>query len=123
MSGLARTGDRVEGPDQPAVLRVVRLDAAARAAIAAGEADDQRPVEVQGRCGDREALLPSLRLNRPRDFAGRAIERHELAVEPPDEDVVLADGDALVVPAAADGRDVRIEVGGVLPLPVVVDVR
>src|SRR5439155_26677398 len=99
----------------PAVLRVVRLDAAARAAIAAGEADDQRPVEVQRRCGDREALLPSLRLNRPRDFASRPIERDEPAVELADEDFVVADRDTLVVPAAADRSDLRIKIRRVLP--------
>ena len=43
VTGLARTGNRVEGPDQPAVLRVVGLEAAARAAIAAGETDDDHP--------------------------------------------------------------------------------
>src|SRR6185295_3295243 len=55
---LAGTRNRVEGPDQTAVLRVVRLDAAARAAITAGKADDDATVDVQRRCRDREAVLP-----------------------------------------------------------------
>ncbi len=125
MAGFAGTGNRVERPQQAAVLRVVRLDAAARAAIAAGKTNDDHacPERSRGAVGldvqrsgrDREILLPALGLNRPRNLAGRAVERHEPGIELPDEHLVVADRDALVVPPAADGRDVRIEVRGVLP--------
>ena len=125
MAGFAGTWNRVERPQQTAVLRVVRLDAAARAAIASGKTNDDHacPERSRGAVGldvqrsgrDREILLPALRLNRPRDLAGRAIERHEPGIELPDEHLVVTDGDALVVPPAADGRNVRIEIRGVLP--------
>ncbi len=118
---LAGARNRVERPDEAAVLRVVRLEAAARAAIAASKADDdhacleRRGADVQRRGGNREVLLPALRLDRPRHLPALAIERQELAIELTDEDSVLADRDALVVPAAADGGDVRVELGFVLP--------
>ena len=123
VTGLARTRNRVEGPDQTAVFCVVRLDAAACAAIATGEADDDHAcpergrgvIHVERRSRDREILLPALSLDRPRDLPRRAIECREPAVEMPDEDLVLADRDALVVPPAADRGDVRIELRFVLP--------
>ena len=115
VTGLAGTGNRVEGPQQTPVLRVVRLDAAARAPIAACKTHDDPAIDVQRRRRDREPVLRSLGLNGPRDLAGRAIERHEPAVELADEDLVFADRDALVVPAAADRRQVLREIRRVLP--------
>jgi hypothetical protein len=49
------------------------------------------------------------------DPSRRAIERDELAIELADEDLVVADRDALVVPPAADRGDRAVEVRGVLP--------
>jgi hypothetical protein len=112
---LSGPRDRVEGPDESAVVGVVRLDAAARAAVGAREARDHEAVVVDGRRCDREIVLPALGLNRPDRLAGAAIERHEAAVELAHEDFVLADCDAAVVPPAAHRRDAGIEVGLVLP--------
>src|SRR6185436_8698997 len=58
VTGLTRTGNRVEGPDQAAVLRVVGLEPAARTAIAAGKADENHSIHVEWRRGDRKILLP-----------------------------------------------------------------
>ena len=69
VAALARARDRVEGPEQLAVLRVVRLHAAAHAALRTREAADQHPVVVERRARDREAFLPALRLDRPDDGA------------------------------------------------------
>ena len=67
-------------PDQTAVLRVVGLEAAARAAIAAGKADENHALDIERRCRDREILLPALGLDRPCDLACRSIERNELTI-------------------------------------------
>src|SRR5688572_14884446 len=112
---LAGTGNRVEGPDQTTVFRIVGLEPAARAAIAAGKADENHSIHVEWRRCDRKILLPAFGLDRPRNFACRSIERDELAVEPADEHLLLADRHALVVPAAADRGDVGIELRFVLP--------
>src|SRR5207342_2087422 len=70
---LTWTRNRVEGPDEATIPRVVRLDATTRAAIGAGEAGDHHAVEVHGGGGDREVVLPALGLDRPRDPAADAV--------------------------------------------------
>ena len=112
---LTRARDCVERPEQPSVSGVVRLDAAAGSAIAAGEADDHLALDVERCGGDREALLPALGLDRPDDATGGAVQRHQLALELPREHPILADRHTFVVPATAHGGDVRIDVGRVLP--------
>ncbi len=112
---LAGPRYRVERPDQPAVLRVERLHAAARAAVAAREADDHLAVVVDRRGRDREVLLPALGRDVPERLAGRAIERDEPRVEPADEHLVAAHRDAAARPAATDRREAGVEVRGVLP--------
>src|SRR5437773_11756229 len=102
MARLTRTRNRVEGPNEAPIPRVVRLDATAGAAIGASKPRDDHAVDIHGRSRDREVVLPALGLNRPGDRARRTIERHELAVEPAHEDVVFTNRDTSVVPAAAD---------------------
>ena len=115
MARLAGSRNRIEGPDQLAVLRVEGLHAAARAAVPAREARDHHAVVVERRAGDREVLLPALGRDVPNRLARRAIERDEPRVEPTDEDLVAAHRDAAARPAAADRRELGIEVRRVLP--------
>ncbi len=112
---LARAGDGVERPQQLAVLRVVRLDAAADAELGAGEAGDHDAVEIERRGGEREAVLRAFGLHGPRSLAGAPVERDETTVERAEEHLVFAQGDAAIGPAAAHRRDLRIESGGPLP--------
>jgi hypothetical protein len=112
---LTRSRDRVERPDEPPVSRVERLDAAARSLVGAGKAGDHHAVEVDRGGGDREVVLPALGLDRPRHPACRALDRHELAIELPDEHHVLAERHTLVVPTAANRGDGGVDVRRVLP--------
>src|SRR5690606_42010397 len=109
VAGLAGAGDRVERPDETAVVRVVGLHAAANAALGAGEAGDHEAVVVELGASDAVALLPALGLHGPEDAAVALIERDELAVELADEDFAVAQADAAARPAAADRVDRRIE--------------
>ena len=115
VADLAGTGHGVEGPFELAGLRVERLDAAARAEIAAREARDDFAVVVERRAGDAEADLRILGLDRPDDSARALIERDELRVELADEDLAVAEPKPARRPAAAGTRDVRIDVRLVFP--------
>ena len=105
VTDLPRARNRVERPDQAAVFRVVRLDAPARAVFAAGKADDHHPVVIEGRGGNRVAVLPALRLDGPRGFARSLVERDQPAVQLPDVHLAVAERDAATRPSAADRGD------------------
>ena len=107
-------GDRVESPEQLAVLGVVGLDEAADAVFAAVGADQDLAVD-SGR-GHRFAiaLLRIADLLLPDDRTGLGVERDQLRVERADIDPVVVDRDAAVVRAAAEGRD-RTELGLEVP--------
>src|SRR6185503_958310 len=94
---LAGARDRVERPDELAVVGVVGFHSAARSTVGAREARDYEPVVVNRRRRDREIFLRSLGLDDPGRRARGTVERNELAVEPAHEDLVLADGDTAVV--------------------------
>ena len=112
---LARRRDRVGAPHAVAGLRVHRLEEAARAEVGADDADVDLPVEEERRAGDRLALLPLHELARPDDGSRLLVERAHLAVELAEVDAAVAERDAAVQPAAADGRDLLVEVRLVLP--------
>ena len=115
MTNLARTRNRVEGPDQVSVLRIVGLDPASRTVLAAGKADDDQSVEVKG-CGrNRVTVLPALRLNGPRRFARFLIQRHQAAVQLSHINLALTQREATARPAAADGGDGLVKVWLILP--------
>src|SRR5206468_1423680 len=99
---LSRTWNRVEGPDQAPVFRVVGLDAAACTVFTAGESDDHHAVVIKRSRGDRVAVLPVFRLDRPRRFARLLIERHQPAIQLPDIHFAVAQRDAAARPSAAD---------------------
>ncbi len=115
VADLARARDRVERPDELAVLRAERFHAAAHAFLAAREARDDEPVVVERRRRDRVALLPAFRLDRPDDLAAALIERDELAVELAREHLAVAEPDAAARPAAADRLVRGVEVRAVFP--------
>ncbi len=69
MAHLARARDCVESPDRASIFRVVSFHTASRAVLSAGKADDDQPIEIKRRGGDREPLLPALGLNGPHRFA------------------------------------------------------
>src|SRR6185295_3407327 len=107
--------DRVERPDELAVARVERFDAAACGAVTAREARDHEAVVVDRRGRDAEAVLSRFGLRLPDEPAARRIERDELAVELPGKYFALAERDAAAHPTAADHGDVRIEIRFVTP--------
>ena len=110
-------GNRVEAPDQLAVLGVIGLDEAADAVLAAVGADQDFAIRRGRRHRLAVALLGIADLLLPDDGAGLGVERDELGVEGADIDPVLVDGDAAVVRAAAEGRDraeLRLEVPDLL---------
>src|SRR6185295_1923190 len=115
VADLAGPRDRVERPDELAVARVERFDAAANAALAAGKSRVDEAVVVERRRRDRIAFLPALGLHGPRDLARALIERDELAVELADEDLAVAKAQPAARPAAADGCVRGIEIRAVLP--------
>src|SRR5690606_16069751 len=113
---LAGTGDRVEGPDEAAVVRVERLHAAADAVLGTREAGDHEAVVVERRARDAEAFLPAFGLHGPEHVAARLRGADERAVELPAEALAVAEADSEARPAAADhGAEVRIEVRPVIP--------
>ncbi len=115
VADFAGTRNRVEGPDELAGLRVERLHAAASAAVAAREARDHEAVVVERGGRDAEAVRVRFRLHGPDHGAAAWVEREQLAVELARVDLAVADRDAAAHPAAADHRDVRVEVSLVRP--------
>ncbi len=110
-------GDRVEAPDELAVLGVIGLDEAADAILAAVGADQDFAVDGGWRHRLAVALLGIADLFLPDDGAGLGVERDELRVERADIDLVVIDRDAAVVRPAAEGRDrteLRLEVPDLL---------
>src|SRR6185437_368164 len=101
--GILRGG--VEGPFEVAGLGVERLDEAADAVFAAVGADEDHAFDGRRRHGLGIALLGIGDLLLPFHRAGFAVERDELGVERRHIDLVVIDGDAAVVGAAAIGRD------------------
>src|SRR5262249_53700218 len=112
---LARRRDRVKRPDQLAVLRTERLDAAANAAVSAAEADDDHAVVVERGADDRVPLRRIPRLDRPQHLARLLVEREQLRIELADENPALAEADAARDPAAAHFHVLGVEMRLVLP--------
>src|SRR5207245_5154389 len=111
VADLAGTGDGVEVPEHLAGLGVVGGYAAANAIVGARDAGVDAAVVVERRARDRVALLPQHDLRLPLDLAAPLVERDELAVELAEVDAAVAERDAAARPAAADGRDLRVEAG------------
>ena len=102
---VALLGDRVERPQELAVLGVERLDEAADAVFAAVGADQYLAVDVRGRHRFRIALVGVGDLRFPHQLAGLRIQREQLRVDGAHVQRALGDRNAPVVVAAADGDD------------------
>src|SRR5438094_569553 len=115
MSDLAGTGNRVEGPHQISVFGVVRFHTASRAVLTTGKADDD-PAIVEKRSGRNcVAFLPAFGLDGPNDFARLFIQSDEAAIQLADVDLAFADRESAARPAAADRRDLLVEMRLILP--------
>src|SRR6185436_20313486 len=112
---LAWTRNRIEGPEQLAVVGIVCFDAAANADLGTREARDDHAVVIERCARERKAFLPTLGLNGPHLFSGALIERDDAPVEHSREDLALADTHPAARPTAADRSDRGVELRGVLP--------
>ena len=106
--------DGVEVPDKLAVFGVVGAYEAADAIFAAVCADQDFAVDGGRRHRLAVSLLGIGDLHLPDDIAGLCVESVELRVERRDIDLVVIDGNAAIVGAAAEGRD-RTELGLEVP--------
>ncbi len=101
MPGSPAPGNGVGAPQRLAGVEVGRLDEAADAEFAAGGADDGDVADDQRRNGENLGVCGVGDLALPHDFAGRLVDGEHAAVEGDRDDLVLPQGDAAVVDAAA----------------------
>ena len=99
----ALIGNRIERPEQLPALGVERLHESADSVFAAVRADEDLPVDRGG--GHRLAvpLLGVRDLRLPEHLAGLVVERDQLGVEGPEEELVAQHRHAAVVGPAAIG--------------------
>jgi hypothetical protein len=102
---VALLGDRVERPQQLAVVRVEGLDEAADAVLAAVGTDDHLAVDIDWRHRLRIAEVGIGDLDFPQELARLGIERHELRVDGAHEELAFRHRDSAIVVAAANGDD------------------
>src|SRR5262249_21973784 len=118
VAGLAGAGNGVGTPERLAGVEVGRLDEAADAEFSAGDPDNGRVANNQRRARQhlRDRGLGDLAL--PQHVAGRLVDVEQSAVERNGNDLVLPQGDATVVDAAAGdvARPGAVGAGVHLPL-------
>ena len=103
VAGLAGAGNGVGGPARLAGHRVVGLDEAPDAVLAARHPGEDEAVDDERRAGDAVALPPVDDLGLPRDGAGVAVEGEQARVHGADVDEPAVQRDAAVVrPTAVD---------------------
>ncbi len=88
---LARTRDGIEHPLKLTGLRIKGLQATAGPHLSAIEADDHQAVVVQGRRRNGKTVLPTLRCDRPDDFAGALIQGGKPRVGMADEHLAITE--------------------------------
>src|SRR5262249_43086226 len=116
VADLAGAGNGEKGPDEVAVFRVIRFDAASSTVLATCKTDDYQTVVIK-RCGrDRITLLPRLCLNGPNLLTRLFIQSHQPAIELSDINSALTYRQPAAGPTAADGGDLFIEVRLVFPV-------
>ena len=111
VTGLARSGNRVEAPELLARLRLVRGNESANAEFTAAHTDDDLVFHHQRRMHDRIPGLAAFHLHLPPLAAGGGIDRDEIRVDGPHEQRVAKDGQpAIVIAAAVDSPRGRMPV-------------
>ena len=105
----------VERPARLASPGIERLQAAADPHVTAAHPEDDHAVVIQRRADDAVAFEGILNLIAPEDLAGALVKGHELGVQPADEHLAVAEGDAAAHPTAADFHATGIEVRLVAP--------
>ena len=118
--GLGPHADRILGrcievPNQLAGLGVIGTHETADAVLATVGADQNLAVNGSRRHGLAVAQRGIGNVGLPRDGAGFGVERDQFGVEGGEIDLIVIDGDAAVVGAAAIGRD---RTHGVLVVPI-----
>src|SRR5712671_6641186 len=108
-AALARPRRGPEMPQLLARLGVERGELAARGAVAPRYAGIDRAFVIGRRGGDGVAVLPFADGRLPEELAGLGVQRNESAIKLAEEDLALAERDAAIVPAAADGGDVLVQ--------------
>ena len=113
---LAGIRNRIEAPDAPARLRVVRVDVAAAGEVAAGDADDHFVLHDQRRRRDRVRFLQIADGHVPEDRAGLAFERDQMRVERAHVEAIAEQRESAIHRAAAHRRrEIRRQRARVLP--------
>ena len=113
LPGSPGTGDGVEAPGALAGLRIVRIDEAADAGLAAAGSDQHFAANGERRERQAVAELVVLDLGGPTFDAALQVERDEVAVQGRDEELVVEDGGPAVDMTEAD----RLVVLGQRPAP------
>src|SRR6266508_181323 len=112
---LARSRGCVPTPHGLPGRGVERLQERPRSILGADDADVDLPVDIGRRSGDRLPELPFDEPSLPERPAGLLVERNHPAVELSQVHAAVADRDAPVVPATADGADLLRDARRVLP--------
>src|SRR5439155_13776560 len=112
---LAGPRQREPAPQHLAALGVESGEAAAHAELSSGDAAIDDAVVVERRAGDGVAVLPLLDGNFPRHLARLHVQGNDVGIELAEEELALAHGQPTVDPSAANGRDLLIDAGPVLP--------
>ncbi len=106
VAGLAGAGDGDEPPATLARLRVVAVEKAPDARLAAAHADDHLARGCQGGRRDRVTQFVVAQAGRPPEGTREAVERHELRVESAHEDGAVEQGHPAVGGAEAQSAHV-----------------
>src|SRR5262249_710957 len=100
-------GDGVEAPRARAGLRVVRIDEAADAVLAAGHADDDLVLHDERRAGEAVALVGLCGRGVPSYPPGLRVERDDVGVERSHEEPIAQSREAAVLRTAAERHFLR----------------
>ena len=112
---FARSWHRIPSPQNGAGLGVQGSEATPHPKLAAADAAEDNAVVIERRAGDGVAVLPLLNGGLPHHLTRLHVQRHDVGVELTEKEQPLAHGQTAIDPAAAEGRDLLVEVGPVLP--------
>src|SRR6185503_19236515 len=104
VAALAGPRNGVEAPRALPGLRVVGVDEAADAVLAAGDADNHLVLDDERRDGGRVPLREVFERRVPDDRAGLHVERQQVRVERRHEEAIAEDAESPVDEAAARGE-------------------